>query len=150
MHKVMINKIIAEGNTEQMHELKELFDELVCDVKMFNYELYIKAEYDIHKIAYGKHIGKEIAEHWVGKMKNKDGTHGAHWTIEQTTDVMNSKGLKFDKYDWYVVLNMVWSDFYNSKFDTNTYIEIAKDWLEDDDINKCKLLNYYYYVVMAK
>jgi hypothetical protein len=31
-------------------------------------------------------------------------------------------------------------------FDTNTYIDMAKDWLDDKDIGSCKLLKYYYFV----
>lgn len=42
---------------------------------------------------------------------------------------------------------MVYSDYYNPKFDTLTYIELAKNWLEDEDIPGNKLLKYYYFVV---
>ena len=41
---------------------------------------------------------------------------------------------------------MVYSDYYNTKFDINVYIELAKDWLHDMDINN-KVLKYYYFVV---
>lgn len=60
---------------------------------------------------------------------------------------MNDKGLKLDKWDWWVTLNMIYSDFYSPKFDTNHYVEMAKDWLMDSDVGEGKLLNYYYYVV---
>lgn len=52
--------------------------------------------------------------------------------------------------DLYAVLNMVYSDFYNPKFDTSIYIELAKDWLKDKDIEGSKLLKYYYFVVCAE
>ena len=63
---------------------------------------------------------------------------------------MASNQLDFDPNDWYVVLNMVYSDMYNSKFDLGTYVTLAKDWLADKDVSSEKLLKYYYYIVMCK
>lgn len=62
-------------------------------------------------------------------MENKDGTRGQHWTMEQTSQFADG----FNKYDFYAALNMIYSDYYNPKFDTNTYVELAKDWLCDED-----------------
>lgn len=83
-------------------------------------------------------------------MKNKDGSCGAHWTVEQTKQVAKDKNLTYDCWDWYVVLNMVYSDYYNNKFDTATYIDLARDWLNDSDVDAAKLLNYYFYVVCGE
>lgn len=44
-------------------------------------------------------------------------------------------------------MNMVYSDYYNSKLGTVEYAELAKDWLCDEDIPGNKLLKYYYFVV---
>lgn len=60
-------------------------------------------------------------------MKNKDGSCGAHWTADQTTQIIKDKGLPYDKWDWYTVLNMVYSDYFNARYDTNNYVELAKD-----------------------
>ena len=40
--------------------------------------------------------------------------------------------------------------YYNAKFDISTYVDLAKDWLGDKDVDKDKLVNYYYYVVCGK
>lgn len=45
---------------------------------------------------------------------------------------------------------MIYSDYYNARYDINTYIELAKDWIDDKDIGAAKLLDYYYYVVCHK
>lgn len=79
-------------------------------------------------------------------MENKDGTKGEHWTYDQVAQLVRDKGIKCDVSDFYAVLNMVYSDYYNTKFDINVYIELAKDWLHDMDINN-KVLKYYYFVV---
>ena len=78
MHRKMIEKIILEGNIQQMVELKDVLLELIDDLKVSDYEAYLCAEYDIHKILYGKHIGEDLAKCWVSKMQNKDGTTGEH------------------------------------------------------------------------
>lgn len=83
-------------------------------------------------------------------MKNKDGSCGPHWNADQTAQVARDKNVSYDKWDWYAVLNMVYSDFYSTKYDINTYVELAKDWLGDSDVAPAKLLNYYYYVVCHK
>lgn len=60
---------------------------------------------------------------------------------------MKQFSVKADSNDWYAVLNMVYSDYYNAKFDTATYVQLAKDWIEDKDVTGCKTLKYYMYVI---
>lgn len=60
-------------------------------------------------------------------MENKDGTKGEHWTYEQVVQLVKDKGIKYDPCDFYAALNMIYSDHYNSKFDTSVYVELAKD-----------------------
>lgn len=78
--------------------------------------------------------------------ENNDGTKGAHWNLEQTNTVARQLGIKFDdfnEYDWYASLNMVYSDYYNPKFDNNIYAQLAKDWIIDKDVPKGKTYRYY-------
>lgn len=146
MHTENIQKIVDSGDSKKMHELRDVLVNLIDDLKTQDYYRYVQYEHWIHSILYGEHLGKDLAECWVSKMKNKDGTTGQHWTYEQVSQVMREKGMKCDTSDFYAVLNMVYSDYYNSKFDLNTYIELAKDWLNDEDV-KDKVVKYYYYVV---
>ena len=50
------------------------------------------------------------------KMENEDGTRGPHWSIDETTALASQYGItlgsKFNRYDWFVALNMVYSDYY--------------------------------------
>ena len=78
----------------------------------------------LYKMVYGKHLSKDLAHRWVESMDNKDGTRGGHWTIDQT----NQFAGKHNQNDFYAVLNMMYSDYYNPKFDTTTYVELANEY----------------------
>ena len=147
MHRENIEQIIEHGTEEQMHEMREVFEELVDYLKITDHDKYVCVEYELHKIALGGHLGEHLAKKWVAKMNNKDGTRGGHWTWEQVSQVAREKGLKYDLADFYAVLNMVYSDYYSAKMDLGMYIEMAKDWLDDADVGANKLLKYYFYIV---
>ena len=147
MHKYNIEYIVEHGTPEDMEHMKQVFEDAVFALKGVNYEAYIETEYRLHCIAHHGHLGEKAAKCWVDRMVNKDGTKGAHWTWEQTEQVRKEKAPHHDSSDWYAVLNMMYSDYYSSKLDTNNYIEMAKDWLSDSDVGKKKTLKYYYFVV---
>lgn len=144
MHKKNIRKIIETGTPMQMHELEEVFIDAVCRLDK---EDYLDIEMDIHKILYGEHLGEDLAKCWVSAMENKDGTHGAHWTPEQVETVRKQHAEDCDPWDFYAAINMMYSDYYQPKFDTDTYAVMAKDWLNDKDVGDGKTLKYYMFVV---
>lgn len=143
MYKHLIKKIIENGKQTDMEYLECLLDDFVHDLKTENYTKYKSLELDLYKMAYGEHLNEELALEWVSEMENKDGTKGQHWSVDQTSQYAG----EFNKWDWYAVMNMMYSDYYNQKFDTNTYIELAKDWLNDKDVGDGKTLKYYMLVV---
>lgn len=150
MHRENIKHIIEHGTIDQMQEMREVFEELVDYLKAYDHDMYKCVEYELHAIAHEGHLGEALAKKWTSKMCNKDGTKGAHWTWEQVSQVVREKSLKYDMADFYATLNMIYSDFYSSKFDTAHYIEMAKDWLDDSDVGDHKLLKYYFFVVCGK
>ena len=143
MYKNLIKKIIENGRQTDIEYLECLLDDFVHDLKTENYTKYKSIELDLYKMAYGEHLNEELALEWVSEMENKDGTKGQHWSVDQTSQYAG----EFNKWDWYAVMNMMYSDYYNQKFDTNTYIELAKDWLNDKDVGDGKTLKYYMLVV---
>ena len=143
MHRVLIPKIIKSENPEDMRCLETLMLAMIDKLYVLDHDEYLRVEHKLYKRVYGKHLNEELAHEWVSAMKNKDGTRGEHWTIEQTSQYAG----QHNKYDWYAVLNMMYSDYYNPKFDTSTYIELARDWLSDPDVEEGKTLNYYRHVV---
>lgn len=126
-----------------MECLKEITTELIDDLKHTDHDKYKAVELKMYHKVFGDHMNEELAHKWVEKMTNKDGTTGGHWTLEQTTPYMG----RHNKYDWYVAMNMVYSDYYNPKFDVQTYVQLANDWLDDHDAHDGKLLKYYMYIV---
>lgn len=110
-----------------------------------------------YEAEHGPHFNEEHARKAVSKMENEDGTRGPHWTLEETTTVANQHNVrldeKFNKYDWHVALNMIYSDYYRviiNMTNTNTtkhFVEMAKAWLHDKDIDEGKMWFYYTYVM---
>lgn len=107
-----------------------------------------------HEQSYGPHFNEELALKAVSNMENEDGTHGAHWSIDETTTVANQynvnlKTVKFNKYDWFVALNMIYSDYFRAIVNiTNTdhvksFVELTKAWLNDKDVDEGKMWHYY-------
>jgi len=145
-----MNKILAEiiktNNQPAIEYFGNVFDDLVHELYETNPMWYKTIEYNLHKYAYGKSLTEMQSKQWVSGMSNKDGTIGEHWTYEQTTEILKSNELKYNPYDFYAVMNMIYSDYYNPKFDTETYLMMSKDWLDDKDVDGCKTLKYYMFI----
>lgn len=103
-----------------------------------------------HEAMYGPHFNEECALKAVSKMENEDGSRGEHWSLEETTSIANQyginlKGEKYNKYDWYVALNMIRSDYYRAVVTMTSsdhikyFVELAKAWLNDKDIEEGRL-----------
>lgn len=95
------------------------------------------------------YLSHEEAVEIVTSFENKDGSKGEHWTVEQTKDVarkynVDLEGKNFKCYDWYAVMNMVYSDYYHSNWNLDVYVEIAKDFLYDKDFDKPGKAKWYF------
>lgn len=89
-----------------------------------------------YEAEHGPHFNEEHARKAVSKMENEDGTRGPHWSVEETTALASQYGInlgsRFNRYDWFVALNMVYSDPIVTKLNS----------LQSDvDGIKCKLPN---------
>lgn len=122
-------------------DAKRLVCEFAKEIKQKDKHLYNDIWYKLHCMAYGEHFDKELAEYAVGKMENADGTHGAHWTLEQTNQLAEQADIK-QLYDWYYVLNMMFSD-YGKIFgnESTIYAKLAKAYINDVDAPKGKVFN---------
>lgn len=98
-------------------------------------------------------IDKETAAMWMQQLENEDGTKGAHWTMEQTKQVMAQHGIQCDPLEFYVALNMIYSDYgkilkkHGVGDKIAVYADLAKAFLDDKDAMPNKLENYYKAVV---
>lgn len=107
---------------------------------------------DVHKRRKMAKMDRETAEEWTEKMKNEDGTKGAHWTFEQAEQAMRQRGIDCDPVEFFVAMNMMYSDNCGvaKMLNVNTvdfYVYMAKAFLDDDDAKENKLMRYYEYIV---
>lgn len=97
-----------------------------------------------YEAEHGPHFNEEHARKAVSKMENEDGTRGPHWSVEETTALASQYGInlgsRFNRYDWFVALNMVYSDYYKviismtNSNSTKHFVELAKAWINQLNI----------------
>jgi hypothetical protein len=137
--KELIDTYIHDLSDDDMNMLTHKIDRFVEKVREHEPELVDKFLMKVDIIV-NPHFTKDTAEYVVSKMKNKDGSIGEHWSYETTKRVMPGD---FHEADWYYVLNMMYSDYYKSGRTDETYIGLAKDFLDDADAPKGKAKRYY-------
>lgn len=135
-HKQVMKEVWEEVSEKTDHLLKELGRTFPKQV-----EEYLKDLEDI--LLYPPYTEKE-ARDIVAGFVNKDGTRGGHWSLEEVRDVAKNKPevKKYDCHDFYITLNMMYSDYYNPKWTMEDYLEFAEDFLGDEDAPKSKLRRY--------
>lgn len=90
-------------------------------------------------------IDKEHAEEIVRNMRPK----GQMWTCDQVKQFVESKGIKENYVDWYLVMNMCYNDYYSTakiyglQNDVEFYYNLAKDFIEDPDAEPHKVARYF-------
>ena len=95
----------------------------------------------------------ETAKTWTKNMENADGTQGPHWSLEQTKQMMAQRKLSFNPSEFWVALNLVYSDFsqvakkHGMGGSLEFYIDMAKAFLDDKDAQPDKLMHYYESIV---
>lgn len=116
------------------------------------YRFRMDGKLDMGKVGHVDKLTALKAEEITRKMVNEDGSKGAHWNMEQTKQVMEQRGIQTDPVEFYVAMNMMYSDYYPvaKKLNVNSvdfYAELARAFLEDKDAGKDKLAKYFSYVV---
>ena len=138
-------EIIGENkNPKDMEKLGDMLAELIYMTKDSHPEIYDKYKIELYEMAYGKQISEEMAYKWVENMRPV----GEHWTREQTTNAMRELSYSLDPISFYVVANMMYNDYHNLVRDNETLaLELAEDWLNDEDSIEDKLYEYWKYIV---
>lgn len=138
----LIDEYGRDGNIETMEHLTHKIDYFVEEVREKHPEM---VDHFLIKIdlLLNPYFTKESSKYAVSNLKNKDGTTGEHWNYDTTTRVLEAKGYEFKPCDWYYVLNMMYSDYYKSGRSDDTYIELAYDFLNDEDAPDGKAKRYY-------
>lgn len=96
---------------------------------------------------------QEDLEYWIEKLKQKD---RIGIPKRQVLDHAKQMGVKFEKYDemeFYAVYLMQVSDYTSLGTEPKTYIRLAKEWIEDDDVKRKysnKVCSYLYDIVLGE
>lgn len=140
MHRYLIEHATNE-------QLRDFVKEALSMIKETNRDLYDTLENHLYKEMYGCHFSDWLLKKALENMHNEDGTMGEHWTTEQTTQVAKANGIMFthfNEYDWNYVMNMMYSDYYGVvSNDVNSYVKLAKRFIEDKDAPEGKAYRYY-------
>ena len=59
----------------------------------------------------GRPFTQGLAQEWVQRMKNADGTTGPHWTMEKTEEARAQRGINCDPLEDWVARDMIYSDY---------------------------------------
>lgn len=152
----LAENIIKDGKMSADTIMKH-FAESLCECECGEMEKEYKYLYED---AYGHKLSKDIAEDWVRSMAVPDGSvgeNGQKWSMDSTTEHGNKLNIdwsRHNKIDFYVVMNMMYSDYYKTakalgmQEDSMFFARLAKDWLCDEDAHENKLYRYYFEVVV--
>lgn len=98
-----------------------------------------------------QNLSEALAKEWVSRMKNSDGTQGGKWSKSET-DVaarnlnINFQNTSYNDWEWYAVMNMIYSDYFSQELELKNYMEMAKQFIEDKDAAEGKTYLYYKYI----
>lgn len=150
MHKLKKYWQHVEHDEAKILKMEEVACEALEKLRWSCPDIFCDTAYELHKIAYGAHFDEELAKMAVSKMKNVDGTHGAYWTYEQTSQLADQHGIEC-KGDFYYVMNMLHSDFVEVLGnDTSNYVRMAKAYMCDPDAAESKVFDLWIAGMRAK
>lgn len=137
----MIEKIIDNGNLDDMQTLSELLEDTMEIIKDYDEKCYEEFEMKLYKMAYGNHLNKSMAQDIVNKMR----PYGMRWSIEETESMQRQRGIEdIPKADFFVVINSAYND-YKDIFgeDLEGYIRFTIDFIKDEDAKEGKVFKYF-------
>lgn len=132
--KVLTDAITS--NRISLDDLKNIFVEMIDDLKRNDKEMYDDITLKFYKNIYGTSITKECAEEIVSKMK----PFGEKWNYDSIQPY--NKG--YEPNEFYLVMNMFYNDF--SKLignDTTNYAKFTEAWFDDKDAKENKTFKYF-------
>ena len=132
--KVMHTSI--ENGYLDFEKLQSIIIDMFYDVKKNDKEMYEDLTLEFYEDIYGHKICKEMAYDIVRNMK----PIGEKWTFDQVSPL--NKG--HDPVEFYIVMNMLYNDYYHLIGNDNSmYVKFADAWFNDIDGKKHKTFDYF-------
>lgn len=137
----IIKTIVDNGRVEDMHELSDILEDTLEDLKKYDKNCYKEYEMKLYEMAYGNNLNREMAEEIVSKMR----PYQKKWDIEQTRHIQEQMNLdNINPIDFFVVINMAYNDYENIfRDDIEMYAKFAEDFIEDEDAKEGKVFLYF-------
>ncbi len=136
--------LIKKGDDSKMVALTNVLDQHFIELETVDPKIYWETMNNIYELLIGNVFDEESVLYAVSCMINEDGTTGEHWTMEQTNSYAISENYTGDVFDWYYVMNMMYSDYCNIFDDKlSIYVSLTKAWLADKDAQPDKAYNYW-------
>ena len=137
----IIKTIVDNGRVEDMHELSDILEDTLEDLKKYDKNCYKEYEMKLYEMAYGNNLNREMAEEIVSKMR----PYQKKWDIEQTRHIQEQMNLdNINPIDFFVVINMAYNDYENIfKDDIEMYAKFAEDFIMDEDAKEGKVFLYF-------
>lgn len=128
---------------DDMIDYKIFMEELMDKMEKHYPELYRESMTKLEEIAYSLNLDK--AREKVVHMR----PFGEHWNYDTVKQYIESKGIYKDCVKYYLVMNMVYNDYYDvatnfgHQSDTEFYYELANAFINDEDGGKFKVEKYF-------
>lgn len=137
----IIKTIVDNGRVEDMHELSDILEDTLEDLKKYDKNCYKEYEMKLYEMAYGNNLNREMAEEIVSKMR----PYQKKWDIEQTKHIQEEMNLdNINPIDFFVVINMAYNDYENIfRDDIEMYAKFAEDFIMDEDAKEGKVFLYF-------
>ena len=134
-----VDMIIENGNQEDMEKLHDIFQEVLYDLKEYNYDKYKKYKMKLYGMAYNYTIDEDMAYEIVEDMQPL----GEYWDMETIKSVIGNDTHRLE--DMYVVMNSLANDYQDviSLDNAESYIKMAHAWLDDVDGHDNKVWWYF-------
>ena len=140
------------------HEIDEILECPMnwCNIERLNLLLSTRHKLDKYQDQHkdeheDRHkLDEHTVKKWVDSMRHTaDSGAGPHWTIDQTSQILQQRGWQFDRHEFYAIMNAMWSDYGKTAqkygVDKSDYwADVAHDWLSDQDAVHDKAAIYYY------
>ena len=134
-----VDMIIEKGNQEDMEKLHDIFQEVLYDLKEYNYDKYKKYKMILYGMAYNYTIDEDMAYEIVENMQPL----GEYWDMETIKSVIGNDTHRLE--DMYVVMNSLANDYQDviDLENADAYIKMAHAWLDDVDGHDNKVWWYF-------
>lgn len=138
MIKLYIDKIVERGKKEDMDCLSDILIDLLYELKERDYNEFRKYKNKIKGMAYDYKIDEDLAVEIVSDMTPL----GEYWNMDTIRSVVGNVD---NLCDIYVVMNSLANDYRDviSLDDVETYVNMTKAWIMDEDAPKNKVWWYF-------